>query len=454
MRTIATAVARLAFVVGVAGCGADVEAPRAQWIVDVGTDLPIPQFGDRVLVELLARDGSSACNGCRRLFGAREAGTWPLSFGIPDPGDGKERWLRVRLFRADHSDAGGGPLAGLGVDAFGRLPPTGGRPAHVSVGLFGVCAGVAADIAGGRSCVDGALRERVFDDTTPLPRTGTFAAAATTPCGSAPSAGMVCIPGGLYARGNAALVADPRAPTRPAPERLVQVSPFAIDVHETTVGEWRALVAAGRARTPRVRSVEDQACTYTEAPGDLEAHPVNCIDRDAAAAACAARGKRLPTEAEWELAAGNRTDETRFPWGDEPDACAWAIVGRGRSGTEAPKMLLFDETTTCRKRPDAEPLPWGPRPVGESRDVTFLGVRDMGGNMSEWVADDFEPYDGRCSEGPTVLTDPRCTGPTPPVVRGGNWAQLPSFAQAVTRLLYSDTGGNVQVGVRCAVSAP
>jgi formylglycine-generating enzyme len=35
-------------------------------------------------------------------------------------------------------------------------------------------------------------------------------------------------------------------------------------------------------------------------------HPVNCLSYEQAAACCAYAGKRLPTEAEWELAAPRR----------------------------------------------------------------------------------------------------------------------------------------------------
>ena len=37
------------------GCGGEQAAPRAQWRVVVTTDAPLPQFGDRLLVEVLPR---------------------------------------------------------------------------------------------------------------------------------------------------------------------------------------------------------------------------------------------------------------------------------------------------------------------------------------------------------------------------------------------------------------
>lgn len=449
MKSPASVLAALSSVlVAGAACGGRVGEARPQWIVHVHTDAPVPQLGDRLLVEILGADGASACSGCRRLLGVPGPAAWPLSFGIPDEG-ARDLRLRVRLFRADHSDAGGAPVGGLPIDVVGALPPTGGSVRHVHVVMWTACAGVAADVGRMLSCDpqrDDLAPAVLDEDGSRAPAAGSSPLARAAPCTRPAPGEMVCVEGGLFVRGNSMLVFDAESEARPTPERLVRVSPFFLDRNETTVREIRALVAKGLLPPVRNTSTENPACTFTSEPGAFEDFPVNCISRELAEKSCVARGKRLPTEAEWEYAAGNRGDETTYPWGGDADVCRFAVVGRGR--------VEAAETAVCRTRPDAEPLPWGPRPVSEGDDVTALGVRHLAGNLSEWVADAFAPYDESCPAGRRVLEDPRCDAGLPDryLVRGGSWPFQPLSARIFNRGVYRSPAANIETGVRCAQS--
>ena len=53
---------------------------RPQWTVTIASDARLPQFGDRLRVELLDDEGELACEGCRRVFGLVDSSSLPLSF--------------------------------------------------------------------------------------------------------------------------------------------------------------------------------------------------------------------------------------------------------------------------------------------------------------------------------------------------------------------------------------
>lgn len=239
--------------------------------------------------------------------------------------------------------------------------------------------------------------------------------------------------------------------TDPFPQHLVQLSPFAIDVDEMTVGQVRALVQSKGLAPPDTGDFQSfdsstGPCTYLGANDPShDAYPINCITWMSARRACALLGKRLPTEAEREYVAGNLAQSTRFPWGGDPDICAHAIVARGRVDNG-------QESEVCEVRVTGV-VPAGPVPGGSPGDVTQLGVRNLGGNVDEWADDFYQPYTGSCWSSGPLLVDPDCRGGQAGSnsIRGGNWALEPFLAAAFVRDSSVDQT-LITTGFRCARS--
>lgn len=440
--------ATLGAIAAAGGCAQDAAPARAQWKIFLATDAPVPQFGAQVLVEIL--DGTTPPQ--RRILDGSTALRWPLSFGLVPDDVSKPVRLRVRLFRAAMTGADGLPKSDALIDETATLPPIGRGVTTVGLTLPMACFNVAPQVDAAMTC-DPATQQLAPEPTLPLltslaelPAAGSWPPAARVDCQGEVPAGMKCMVGGAFILGN------PSFPPiddewDPLPERLTQLSAFALDEDEFTVGQYRILVQAKGLREPLPAGSNPDAptglCTYLgKSQSSADSKPVNCVDWAGADSACKALGKRLPTEAEWEYAGGNLQAETPYPWGLEPSFCDHAVLARGRFGIGEPIECLQQGNTQ---------FPPGPVPGGMDQDMTLFGVRNMAGNLAEWVADPFNPYTAPCWR----LLDPLCTASSSGFahgLRGGSWQTNRFLAAVFIRHPSSDDGPSGAVGFRCAIS--
>jgi formylglycine-generating enzyme len=441
----------------------DTGDPRDQWTVSITTDAPVPSLVDRALVEVVGDDGQLACGDCRRQLGLpTDPKSWPISFGVAATSAGRPLHVRVRLYRAQRSGADGFPLPATTIDRIAKLPPASGDTA-VGLVLRGECLGIPANATTRDGCVgpDRSLLPEATLPVGPPDRSvvpGSWVRSARRPCvGNVPE-GMTCVPGGFFVLGDA--MAQTAIRTPPRPERFVTVPPFALDQQEMTVGAFRKLVAQRRVTAATVRADDPLAlagqCTYLgTTDGSNDGLPINCVTHKVAADACQALGRRLPTEAEWEWAAGNLELETFYPWGDQGDPCDLADVGLGRFTLEGSYL----ESALCRARPGRDTETAGLPRTANPGDTTSLGIRGLAGGVSEWTQDYLQAYDAPCwSPTEPFLTNPRCaaaeraSGAANFVLRGSSWSDTPGFTSTLQRQGAGPTSSYPSIGFRCAVS--
>jgi formylglycine-generating enzyme required for sulfatase activity/predicted Ser/Thr protein kinase len=290
-----------------------------------------------------------------------------------------------------------------------------------------------------------------------------------------PPAGMVLIRGGTMSMGMTEGEVDAQcARIGPAcdrerlgwsvPPRRVTVAPYHLDALETSNAEMVDMLNGIRAslvvapdedtHAPRyvrfnegvghdgevlldlydsttgieyVTSADPRALTYHARAG-RERWPVTQVTLFGARRFCAFRGKRLPTEDEWEAAARGTADR-RYPWGNEPIRCGEVHV---------------PPDGNAESEPGCAPTPM-PGDVGASpQDVTPEGVHDLGGNVGEWVDTVFTV--GSVPP-PADVPDSQL----PHVTRGGSFA-ISLAARTSVRSRQVPIGAGINGGFRCARS--
>ena len=173
-------------------------------------------------------------------------------------------------------------------------------------------------------------------------------------------------------------------------------------------------------------------------------HPVVQVSFDDATAYAAWAGLRLPTEAEWELAARGGLDGATFAWGEEPNDSMRANTWQGR----------FPYRNT-----GAGASGWvGTAPVGSFPPNGF-GLFEMTGNVWEWTADAWTdghrgpaaaPLKVSCGCSPDPVAGP---GEDRRVLKGGSHLCAPEYClryRPAARSPQTPDSAATHIGFRCA----
>lgn len=263
-----------------------------------------------------------------------------------------------------------------------------------------------------------------------------------------PSDAMVAVPGGTYVLGT-----DDRreAYDNERPPHAVTLSPYFIDVAPVRNGEYLAFmhdhgyerrecwseagwqwVQESGARAPkywesRVGAWQTRVMDR-RGPPDPDAPVCHVCFHEAEAYARWA-GKRLPTEAEWEVAAAfdpATGSMRRYPWGDE---------------APSPGLANVDQ------------LAFATAPVGAyRRNVSALGCYGMIGDVWEWTSTDFHGYPG-FQPFPYREYSEVFFGDEYKVLRGGSWATRPGAIRNTFRNWDYPIRRQIFSGFRCARDA-
>jgi formylglycine-generating enzyme required for sulfatase activity len=240
---------------------------------------------------------------------------------------------------------------------------------------------------------------------------------------------------------------------RETPTARAEVPAFRLATNEITNRElfdWLASAGAGANMGPLRLHRRDGAIWIADAEGELAAlagdatpeaglradgntlslvperadDPAVWTARRVAQRLCHDAGLRLPRAAEWEWAA--RGDKRRlFPWGEAMFHCQRAVAAR-------------QPGLACAT------LPRGPASVLEPPlpDRTPEGVRDLAGNVAEWVADPAPPS---WADAGRTCRDGDCF-----VIKGGDWASPSWRARAASLRAAPGSFAAGWLGWRCA----
>ena len=205
------------------------------------------------------------------------------------------------------------------------------------------------------------------------------------------------------------------------PPHKVTISSFYMDETEVTTQAFEEYISKEDIDVSWYINFDssDDFYKYCNIDSNRKNHPVNCVNWYAADAYCKWKNKRLPTEAEWEYAAGNGNKHTKWSLGNnfnKNDYC-------------------FDRNTgTC--------------PV-KSFKANDFGLFDMSGNVWEWCQDRYQEDFYKKSSS----TDPVCNNNLSEsrIIRDSSWRYNKIWNLRISNRSHDDPD-SISEGFRCVMS--
>lgn len=147
---------------------------------------------------------------------------------------------------------------------------------------------------------------------------------------------------------------------------------------------------------------------------------------------------RLPTEAEWELAARSGSSDNIYPWGSEStmseNGCYEANFSPGEGGYAADNFLI---TAPVR-----------------SFKPNNIGLYDMAGNVAEWTSTAYSESGNELMNNINPEFSYNASANDPDfmkrkVIKGGSWKDIATFIRADMRDSEHQKKGRSYIGFRC-----
>jgi formylglycine-generating enzyme required for sulfatase activity len=203
------------------------------------------------------------------------------------------------------------------------------------------------------------------------------------------------------------------------PAHMVRLHDFYMGKYEVTQKQWREVMGASTTLSDPAYFKNCDNCPVEQVSWNDVREFIKKLNQKTD------KTYRLPTEAEWEYAAGGGSS-TQFG-------------GRSGGGYKYSGSNNIDEVAWYNNNPDGKTHPVGQKKANE------LGIYDMSGNVWEWCADWYkaEYYDNSPQGNPKGPTSG-----TTRVIRGGSWDCDSQYCRVADRSYFTPDRRSYGLGFR------